>query len=56
MPYHEYEVHSAIFCIIRPVPDSFLFILLIFMLRIVIIFTHNLGRTKEFSTCSDLDV
>ena len=55
MPYHEYEVHSAIFCIIRPVPDSFSFILLIFML-IVIIFTHNLGRTKEFSTCSDFDV
>ena len=21
MPYHEYEVYSAIFCIIRPVPD-----------------------------------
>ena len=21
MPYYEYEVNSAIFCIIRPVPD-----------------------------------
>ena len=33
MPNHEYEVHSAIFCIIRPVPvTSYKFIPLIFML------------------------
>ena len=25
MPYYEYEVYSAIFCIIRPVPDVSLY-------------------------------